>query len=104
MGQGELLPVSSAAGKHYGHALYLESSLKHGTTSTSETFGNPCLVCTEQRGARFAVANIEVWTLTSHDTVAAAEQSELSTLFLQGGREAHAKNLNFMNILVGGPI
>jgi TLD len=88
--------------KHYGYALYLDKNLQTGTTSSSETFGNPCLIDDTRRGAKFTVANIEVWTLTQHDTVAAADQSELSNLFLDGGRDS--KRLNFMNILVGGPI
>jgi hypothetical protein len=82
--------------------LYLNGDLSKGTTSTSETFGNPCLTDSEQRGDRFNVANIEVWTLTPHDSVADAEQSELSTLFLEGGRDG--RKLSFMNILSGGPI
>ena len=101
MGQGELLP-SNKPGKHYGHAIYLEADLLQGSTSTSETFGNPCLVDGDLRGARFEVSNLEVWTLTPHETVAEAEQSELSMLFLTGGRSV--KNLNLMDILVGGPI
>ena len=47
-------------------------------------------------------ANIEVWTLTSFNTVAEAQQSELSTLFLEGGRKE--KDLNLLGILVGGTI
>jgi hypothetical protein len=113
LGQGEVIPSPkkhnperpppSNVGKHYGYALYLDKDLKSGTTSSSETFGNPCLLDGTQRGARFNVANIEVWTLTPHTTVADAEQSELSNLFLDGGRDS-AHRLNFMNILVGGPI
>jgi hypothetical protein len=114
LGQGEIIPsptytkdpnkpkTSGRSGKHYGYALYLNGDLSKGTTSTSETFGNPCLIDSEQRGDRFNVANIEVWTLTAHDSVAEAEQSELSTLFLEGGRDG--RKLNFMNILSGGPI
>ena len=113
LGQGEVIPSPkkhnpdkpppSNVGKHYGYALYLDKDLTSGTTSSSETFGNPCLLDSTQRGARFSVANIEVWTLTPHTTVADAEQSELSNLFLDGGRDS-AHRLNFLNILVGGPI
>jgi hypothetical protein len=60
------------------------------------------LIDGELRGASFDIANLEVWTLTPHATVDAAEQSELSNLFLDGGRAS--KNLNFLNILVGQPI
>ena len=113
LGQGEVIaapkkhnpekPRPTNVGKHYGYALYLDKNLTSGTTSSSETFGNPCLLDPTQRGAKFSVANIEVWTLTPHSTVADAEQSELSNLFLDGGRDS-AHRLNFMNILVGGPI
>jgi TLD len=113
LGQGEVIPSPKKhnpdkppptnVGKHYGYALYLDKELKSGTTSSSETFGNPCLLDSSKRGARFNVANVEVWTLTPHMTVADAEQSELSNLFLDGGRDS-AHRLNFMNILVGGPI
>jgi TLD len=113
LGQGEIIPAPKKhnpekprpthIGKHYGYALYLDKDLTTGTTSSSETFGNPCLLDPTQRGAKFTVANIEVWTLTPHVTVADAEQSELSNLFLDGGRDS-AHRLNFMNILVGGPI
>jgi TLD len=107
------------AGKHYGHALSLDKDLQRGTTSSSETFGNPCLVDPTRRGARFTVANIEVWAVTSHGTVAEAEQTELSNLFLdhdpaadradqqqphqqQNQRQGRRRN-HFMNMLVGGP-
>jgi hypothetical protein len=102
LGQGELLPADSKTGKHYGYGLYLSADLRTGTTSTSETFGNPCLVDDGARGATFEVANVEVWTLTTERTVQEAERSELSHLFLEGaGRESR---LNLLNILVGGPI
>ena len=115
LGQGEIIPPSNKNSKnsnnsidpggnqHYGYALYLDKDLQHGTTSTSETFGNPCLTDPQARGARFRVSNLECWTLTPHDTVAAAEQSELSNLFLDGGRDG-GRRLNFMNILLPAPM
>jgi hypothetical protein len=103
LGQGELLPVS-LPGQHFGYGLSLDANLRKGSTSTSETFGNPCLVDVGQRGARFEIANIEVWTLTPHAAVEEAEQSELSTLFLESGRSSNDKKLNVLGILVGGPI
>jgi hypothetical protein len=105
LGQGELfLPgTTMLGGKHYGHGLYLDASLQSGTTSNCETFGNPCLADVEQRGTKFDVSNLEVWTLTPHQTVHDAEQSELSTLFLDGNRDGR-HNLNVLRILVGGPI
>jgi hypothetical protein len=101
MGQGELLPVTIEGGDHLGYAIYLDPSLEHGTTSTSETFGNPCLVALDKRGSTFEVSNIEVWTLTSHTTVAEAEKSELSTMFLEGGQK---KKLGLIDIIVGGTV
>jgi hypothetical protein len=113
LGQGEIIPSPTLhnpdkpkpvrTGKHLGYALYLDKDLQHGMTSSSETFGNPCLTDTNARGARFNVSNIEVWTLTPYDTVAEAEQSELSNLFLDGGRDS-SHRLNFMNILLPTPI
>jgi hypothetical protein len=103
LGQGELLPNTTRGGQHYGRGLYLDVSLFHGSTSTSETFGNPCLVNADARGAVFDVSNVEVWTLTPHVTVAEAEQSEMATFFLDGARDG-TDSLNIMSILVGGPI
>lgn len=102
LGQGEVLPSPALkreppVGKHYGYGLYLDKDFQHGTTSSSETFGNPCLVDSGARGCRFTVANVEVWTLTTHSNVEEATQAELSHLFLDSGRES--SKLNFMNIL-----
>ena len=104
LGRGEIKghKPEKYGGKHYGHGIYLDSSLLRGTTSSSETFGNPCLVDDAERGTRFDVSNIEIWTLTTHDNVNEAQQSELSTMFLEGGRTGD--NLNLLGILVGGPI
>lgn len=105
LGRGEIQMAQQPYGKHgkhYGHGIYLDHSLLHGSTSSTETFGNPCLVDDAERGSRFNVSNIEVWTLTPHDNVADAQQSELSTLFLEGGRKE--RDLNVLGILVGGTI
>lgn len=103
LGRGEVLqPGNQKDGKHYGHGLYLEANLLKGSTSTTETFGNPCLVHDTLRGSRFQVANLEVWTLTPHTTINEAQRSEFATLFLEGGREE--KDLNLLGILVGGTI
>ena len=104
LGQGELLPRDDLKGKHYGHALYLDGSLLKGSTSNSETFGNPCLISPDERGAVFEISNLEVWTLTSHSDIESAQQSELSQLFLVNRDREEDRNLNFMKILVGGPI
>ena len=42
-------------GKHYGHGIFLDHSLQKGSTSSSETFGNPCLIDEGQRGMKFEV-------------------------------------------------
>ena len=104
LGRGEIQGHTPGkyGGKHYGHGIYLDSSLLRGTTSSSETFGNPSLVDDTERGTRFDVSNIEVWTLTPHDNVGEAQQSELSTMFLEGGRQGD--NLDVLGILVGGVI
>lgn len=94
-------PIGLNGGSHYGHGLYLDKSLLTGSTSTSETFGNPCLVDTNKRGEQFRVSNVELWTLTPHSTVTEAEQSELSSLFLE---RTDPSRLNVYTILVGGPI
>lgn len=99
LGQGELMPVSQS-GTHYGYGLHLDPTLSRGSTSNSETFGNPCLVDAGQRGEVFEVANLEVWTLTPHDNLTDAEQTEMTNLFLDKRRDK--TNLNIFNILVGG--
>lgn len=100
LGQAEMtnLPM---VGDHYGCGLCIESNLRRGHTSNSETFGNPCLIDDKKRGARFEIANIEIWTLTSCATIEEAEQSELSALFLEGGRD---EDMNVLGIMTGGAI
>jgi hypothetical protein len=92
LGLSEVLPAAPTSsssgggagaweGEHYGHALAIDPSLRTGSTSTSETFGNPCLVRPDRRGEAFEIANLEVWTLTPLGTVADAEHAELERLF-----------------------
>lgn len=90
-------------GTHYGNAIRLNGTLTSGSTSTSETFGNPCLIETDKRGQEFEVANIELWAMTPHSTVAAAERAEMKSLFLEEGRIAGNK-LNLLEIIVGAPV
>jgi hypothetical protein len=90
-------------GTHYGNAIRLNGTLRSGSTSTSETFGNPCLIHTDKRGQEFEVANIELWAMTPHSTVEAAESAEMKSLFLEEGRIAGNK-LNLLEIMVGGPV
>jgi hypothetical protein len=90
-------------GTHYGNAIRLDGALTGGSTSTSETFGNPCLIETDKRGQEFQVANIELWAMTPHSTVAAAERAEMKSLFLEEGRIAGNK-LNLLEIMVSVPV
>ncbi|CAB9524948.1 Oxidation resistance protein 1 [Seminavis robusta] len=85
-------------------AIRLDPSLRTGSTAASETFGNPCLLDPKEETSRsFEVANLEVWTLTPHDTVKEAEQTELKAFFQQRQREEHRNRLDLFGILVGGP-
>lgn len=90
-------------GTHYGNAIRLNGTLTSGSTSTSETFGNPCLIHTDKRGQEFEVANIELWAMTPHSTTVAAERAEMKSLFLEEGRIAGNK-LNLLEIIVGAPV
>lgn len=85
----------------YGLAIKLDKSMMRGTTSSSETFGNPCLVNRGSRGETFEVANIELWSLTPHSTEEVADRAEMRSLFLEEKRHA-GSNLNLIEILVGG--
>ena len=92
--------VSEGSDQHYGFAISLAAELNWGTTSTSETFGSPCLTRRESRGAKFDVANLEVWAMTPYDTVGEAEQDEASRLFFYE-EEVKKSKLNVMKILMG---
>lgn len=92
---------SDSAGASFGLAIKLDQSFMNGTTSSSETFGNPCLVKRESRGEAFEVANIELWTMTPHQTEEEADRAEMRSLFLEEKRHA-GSNLNLIEILVGG--
>jgi TLD len=89
LGQNELRhlsPKHRLSGEHLGHALAIAPDLLTGSTSTSETFGNPCLTNEALRGEAFDIVNVEVWTLTPHGTIAEAERRELARLFLHPER------------------
>lgn len=99
-------PSTSAIGantssSHYGSAIQLGKSFDEGSTSSSETFGNPCLINRDKRGDTFTVANVELWSLTPHETVEEADMAEMKTLFLEEERH-NDSNLNLIEILVGG--
>lgn len=84
----------------YGHAIRLDKSMATGSTSSSETFGSPCMIDSESRGKEFEVANVELWTMTPHDSVEDADQAEMRALFLEENRHTD-NNLNLIEILVG---
>eukprot|EP00536_Pseudo-nitzschia_multiseries_P002749 jgi/Psemu1/184296/e_gw1.38.124.1 len=97
---GIALGPNSDPTDHYGHAIKLDKSMATGSTSSSETFGSPCLIERESRGKRFQVANVELWTMTPHETVEDADQAEMRALFLEEHRQTDT-NLNLIEILVG---
>ena len=113
LGHGELLDESIGHGSEgdekvektlpddsYGFAIKLDKSMETGSTSSSETFGNPCLIQRESRGEVFEVANVELWSMTPYETVEEADHAEMKALF---GMERHAgQKLNLIEILVGG--
>ena len=85
-------------------AIRLDPSLRTGTTTASETFGNPSLLSPKETvPVSFQVANIEVWALTPHDNVKDAEQLELTKFFQQRQQEERHNRLDLFGILVGGP-
>jgi hypothetical protein len=101
LGFGEVDDMSPR-GEHYGNAIFLNSNLTSGSTSTSETFGNPSLMHSDNRGERFEVANVELWAMTPHADVETAVRNEMNTLFLEEGRHSD-KDLSLFEILVGPP-
>jgi len=87
-----------------GFAISLDSDLMSGTTSPSDTFGNPCLVDPTLREPgsynQFDVVNLEVWTLTLCTTVEAATRDELDQLFFEQ-EKGKDKALNVLGVLFG---
>eukprot|EP00978_Attheya_sp_CCMP212_P023215 scaffold70552_cov47-Attheya_sp.AAC.1 len=87
-----------------GFAISLDSDLMSGTTSPSDTFGNPCLVDPTLRELgsykEFDVVNLEVWTLTPCTTVEAATRDELDQLFFEQ-EKGKDKALNVLGVLFG---
>lgn len=90
----------SSRTNHYGHAIKLDKAMTTGSSSSSETFGSPCLIERESRGKQFEVANVELWAMTPHDSVEDADQAEMRALFLEENRHTDNK-LNLIEILVG---
>lgn len=86
--------------QHFGHAIFLDSQFHTGSTSSSETFGNPCLTNRRCRGETFKIANLEVWTMTPFQNVNDAEHDETQRL---SEEETNNSNLNLLSILMGTP-
>mmetsp|Transcript_133991 Transcript_133991/g.387804 ORF Transcript_133991/g.387804 Transcript_133991/m.387804 type:complete len:576 (-) Transcript_133991:704-2431(-) len=103
MGEGEVEELSEE-GEHYGHAIRLAPSMEEAWTSTCETFRSPCLVPTDRRGEHVDIANVELWALTPHTSVESAITAEMKELFLSENRGPTEKNLDLLEILVGGPV
>ena len=102
LGEGQLQDMDDLDGAHFGNAIRLDKSLSTGSTSTSETFGSPCLIDPDQMGMEFQVANVEVWTMTSCTTVAGAERTEMKSLFMNEDQQGDGnKKLNLIDIIVG---
>ena len=89
---------NNISNKHYGHAIQLDKSMTCGSTSSSETFGSPCLIERESRGKIFEIANVELWALTPHEKIKEANHAEMELLFLEENRQND--NLNLIEILV----
>jgi len=66
-----------------GFGLCLESDLLYGTSSPCATFQSPPLSKSHADGSPFEILNIEVWTSTPCDSVEAAEDLEMKSLFLE---------------------
>jgi len=66
-----------------GFGLAIDSELLRGTSSPCGTFSSPPLSRTHPNGSPFEVLNVEVWTMSPCDTVAEAENLEMTSLFLE---------------------
>jgi hypothetical protein len=106
LGEGEVSDLSSKQqeGDHYGNAIRLDPTMNEAWTSTCETFGNPCLAHTDRRGEKVQIANVELWSLTPHQSIESAITSEMKDLFLAENNGPAEKNLDLFEILVGGPV
>lgn len=67
----------------WGHGIYLDTDLMHGTSAPCITFGSPSLSEKHCDGSRFEIINLELWTMTPCYTLADAEKLELGKLFLE---------------------
>ena len=87
---------------HYGFAISLGSNLTYGSTSTSETFGNPCLKDTHTKGgSRIQISNLEVWSITPHSTIQQAEKDE--EYYRSITPTNNNESLSLFNIFTGRP-
>ena len=77
--QRKLPPMSDRG----GFGLAIDSELLRGTSSPCGTFSSPPLSKLHPNGSPFEVLNVEVWTLSPCNTVAEAENLEMTSLFLE---------------------
>ena len=81
--QRNVSPPQSPTVDKGGFALCLESDLLYGTSSPCATFQSPPLSRSHENGSPFEILNIEVWTMSPCDSVEAAEDLEMKSLFLE---------------------
>ena len=87
---------------HYGFAISLGSNLTYGSTSTSETFGNPCLKDIDAKGGtRIQISNLEVWSITPRSTIQQAENDE--EYYRSITPTNNNESLSLFNIFTGRP-
>jgi hypothetical protein len=70
-------------GDSFGFGLCINRELQSGTSGPCASFRNPCLSKNSARGEVFNIVNLEVWTYTPCDTVAAAERLEMTKFFVE---------------------
>lgn len=72
-----------------GFGLAIDSDLLRGTSSPCATFQSPPLSKLHSNGSPFEILNMEVWTLTPCNSVAEAENIEMTALFLETYNREH---------------
>lgn len=77
-----------AAGGGGGFGFIVEDELSNGNSSPCMTYGNTCLVSSQD--GRFEVANMEVWCMTPFLFAEEAEKSETTLRFIQGNMMVNA--------------
>ncbi|CAB9515556.1 Oxidation resistance protein 1 [Seminavis robusta] len=75
-------------GQQDGFGFIIQDGLSQGSSSPCITYGNPCLVSSEDDG-RFEVANMEVWAMTPFLFAEEAEKSISTVRFLKENLNVH---------------